>query len=130
MSELEKGGDTAMPDLSAAIGKIMEHPELISMVASVLNESPAEPQKPSEEAQKTEVASDTQAPTADVMASLAPMLSRLSSLGTQGAKDIGLDPNHRQLLCALKPYLSDSRRNAIDYILKISQMSGLLKGLR
>ena len=140
MSEEQRSTEVAIPDLSEAIGKIMEHPELISMVASVLggtppsqgdqNSNPSPPAPQVEASKATESAPVSGAPPADIMASIAPMLSRLSTIGSQSNKDIGLDAKHRQLLCALKPYLSDSRKSAIDYILKISQMSGLLKGLR
>jgi hypothetical protein len=140
MSEEQKSPPIAIPDLSEAIGKIMEHHELISMVASVLggtppsqgdqNSNPSPPAPQVEASKTTESAPASSAPPADIMASIAPMLSRLSTIGSQSNKDIGLDAKHRQLLCALKPYLSDSRKSAIDYILKISQMSGLLKGLK
>jgi hypothetical protein len=140
MSEEQRSTEVAIPDLSEAIGKIMEHPELISMVASVLggtppsqgdqNPNPSPPAPQVEASKTTESAPASSAPPADVMASIAPVLTRLSALGSHDVKDVGLGAKDRQLLCALKPYLSDSRKSAIDYILKISQMSGLLKGLR
>ena len=33
------------------------------------------------------------------------------------------------LLCAIKPYLSDSRREAVDYIIKLSRLGEILKTL-
>lgn len=33
------------------------------------------------------------------------------------------------LLCAMKPYLSDDRRNAVDYIVKLSRLGEILKTL-
>lgn len=33
------------------------------------------------------------------------------------------------LLCAIKPYLSDDRRNAVDYIVKLSRLGEILKTL-
>ena len=33
------------------------------------------------------------------------------------------------LLCAMKPYLSDERRNAVDYIVKLSRLGEILKTL-
>ena len=34
-----------------------------------------------------------------------------------------------ELLCALKPYLSEDRRNAIDYIVKLGRLGDILKTL-
>ncbi len=120
---------TQTPDISTAISKIMEHPELISMVASVLEEPKnAENVSDPPEAAPTS-AEKIPTPPPDMLASLMPMISKLSSLGKQGdnsSSGIG----HEQLLCALKPYLSRSRSEAIDYIIKISKMSSLLKGLK
>ena len=40
------------------------------------------------------------------------------------------DPDRRAaLLCAMKPYLSADRREAIDYIIKLSKLGDLLKSL-
>ena len=36
---------------------------------------------------------------------------------------------HRRLLSALKPYLADEKKGAVDNILKISQFSGVLESL-
>ena len=111
--------------ISAAIGKLMEHPELISMVASALGRDtqaasqdppPASADAPTEEK-----------PPADTLAAFMPMLSRLSgALGKEGQKTAP----HAQLLCALKPYVSENRRTAIDYILKLSQVSALMGGMK
>ncbi len=114
-----------IPDLSGAISKIMEHPELLSMVASVLGEQKAE-SGDSAEGVPVSQESTPPSPPPEVISTLAPMLSRLSALGTGGVAKF----KHEQLLCALKPYLSSSRCDAIDYIIKISQMSSLVKGLK
>ena len=41
------------------------------------------------------------------------------------------DPTDRRaaLLCAMKPYLSHDRQNAIDYIIKLSRLGDILKSL-
>ncbi len=119
-----------IPDLSGAISKIMEHPELLSMVASVLGEPSADNREMSEQTKESEQSVAASAPPTppppEVISTLAPMLSRLNALGSGGVAKF----KHEQLLCALKPYLSSSRCDAIDYIIKFSQMSSLLKGFK
>ena len=39
------------------------------------------------------------------------------------------DDRRAALLCAMKPYLSHDRQQAIDYILKLSRLGDLLKTL-
>ena len=109
----------------------MEHPELISMVASALgSKGDGEEKKDGQDDSALPVISDAAASsqTAPSVATLAPMLEKLRSLGASDKK--GSAGKHEQLLCALKPYLCDSRRDAVDFILKISQLSGLMGLLR
>ncbi len=121
-----------MPDLSSAISKIMEHPELISMVASVLgNDGAQSAQSDSEGGDTASGAVSAEAafvPPPEVISTLAPVLSKISALsgGASGSRSF----KHEALLCALKPYLSRSRVDAIDYIVKISKMSSLIQGLK
>lgn len=123
-------GDDA---LSGAIGKILEHPELISMVASVLGtdgtEKAAEQQTQKGEAVKNdgETSQKTDADTAAIL----PVLSKLSALGVgKDGEKKGSAFKHEQLLCALKPYLSKNRCDAIDYVLRISKISSVIGQLR
>ncbi len=118
---MNQDAPAGMPDLSGAISKIMEHPELLSMVASVLGEQKGE--NADEPKIETADSSPPSAPPPDMLASVMPVISRLSSIGSGGSC------RHEQLLCALKPYISPSRSEAIDYIIKISKMSTLLKGI-
>ena len=127
---------TPIPDISSAISKIMEHPELISMVASALGTSAQNPQNTTEvdtkEGQDNDGINETPPLSPPIsqnsISAMLPMLSKLSALGA--GTDKAANTKHEQLLCALKPYLSPSRCEAIDYILKISRMSILLKGFK
>ena len=126
--------------ISSAIGKIMEHPELISIVASALGNgaqsqetSTAEPTKENDSTVEEEASvtvGATPAPhSEDAVATILPMLKKLSSFGDN--KSGGRSGfRHEQLLCALKPYVSSGRCQAIDYIIRISQISGLIGKLR
>ena len=119
--------------ISAAIDKILANPELISMVASALGgASPI----------KKEVASNTDPATAehetkgenkaineksgDILSTLAPILSSLQgkSLSHSAAND-----KRACLLNALKPYLCHERCEAIDYMIKLTKISELLKNI-
>jgi len=65
---------------------------------------------------------------ADVMAGIdraAPLLRALSGRGEGGAS-----PSHREaLLCALKPYLSPTRAQAADYLLRVFAVGTVLKNM-
>ena len=137
MSENEiptDGAAISSDSISDSVGKLLEHPELLSMVASVLGK-PSPVSASQAQAGTADISDDAEAVVAsntestpsvgdvpDVMASVMPLLSRVMS-GKGNCR-------HEQLLCALKPYLSPSRCQAIDYVIKISQMSSLVKGLK
>lgn len=114
----QEGGS---PSLSDAIDQILAHPEVISMVASVLNAP--RPADPGEAEARQEPAQTSAPPSSDA---LAPVLSRLSQLT---ASPGGESRTRSDLLCALKPYLSPGRREAIDYMIRISQITDLMKHL-
>lgn len=126
--------------IAGAVGKLLEHPELISMVASALGGSmgtAAEASSPTAEPPKAQDSAEDTAPVseilggggADMLASVMPMLSKLSSLNADSGKG-GSGFRHEQLLTALKPYVSRGRCEAIDYMLRISRLSGLIGKLR
>lgn len=141
MNDQERMGAITEEGISSAISKLMEHPEIIGAVASALgSSSPLSPTATatataSESADSSDSDAAEQAPEAfaggaELASSLIPMISRLGSLGI-GGKDGGKGGSkHSALLCALKPYLSPNRRDAIDYMLKISQLSDIISKLR
>lgn len=115
--------------ISGAINKILEHPELIGMIGSMLTTP-----KPSDDISADTPEENTAAveakPTAaggtDMLATLAPMLAKLqSSAGALPHKE----DKRECLLCALKPYLSKERCEAIDQMLKISRISDVFKNM-
>lgn len=118
---------TTPPALSDAIEKIMANPELISMVASVLGK-----ESPSRNEPKSETVSEPTAPAAkelpELVGTLAPLLSGFKKDG--GATGGGAKSNSACLLRALKPYLSQGRRDAVDYMIRISEFSEILKRLQ
>ncbi len=149
-TEIPPGGpkkDT--PQVSDMVNRILEHPELISMIAATLGtdkpgvQTAATPQ-PAD--RPTSAAGQDAAPTAeatpppageesgavaaqaknvaaglpDAMATLAPLLS-----GLTGGKPP--DDPRSCLLRALKPYVSHKRAEAIDTMIQLSRVSELLK---
>ena len=70
----------------------------------------------------------------EMLSKLPQMLSALSPLIKDGGKKKGEDKGssgdeaekRRRLLLALKPYLSDSRREAVDSIMKVTEMTDLM----
>ena len=126
------------PELSQAIDKLLANPGLISMVASALSgASSAEPSEaPNSPIEAPVLAPDTTREDAQsssdsggvdpaaLMTSLAPLLSGLSTKAPPPDKP---DDHRACLLRALKPYVSPGRREAIDYMIRFSQITDLLK---
>lgn len=138
----EQTASEAVPNaISDAISKIMANPEILSSVASMLGTSSPISAKASDAQEVTEteekaIAQDVpssaphEAPPSSsdigaVVSTLAPLLSGLS--GSKKLPDIKHDDKRACLLRALKPYLSPSRREAIDYMISLSQISDLIK---
>ena len=120
MDQLPNNIEKNIPNLSDAIDQIMSHPEWISMVASALGKAPSDRESadpPKQEEIQTSVSDDA-------AASIPPVLSRLSQIKSPLPKGKN---TRADLLCALKPYLSPGRQEAIDYMIRISQISDLIK---
>ncbi|MBR6681046.1 MAG: hypothetical protein IKL59_07280 [Clostridia bacterium] len=101
--------------LSDAFQKILANPEIISTVASVIG-MPAPKVSPEGEPAAAE-------PSADALSAFAPILNSLSKKDPSPR----ISSNQASLLRALKPYVNPNRCEAIDYIIKISEISQLLK---
>ena len=92
-----------VPDLSHMLSQIMENPRALSMLTSLLGNATAGGTKPS----------------ADTTTEKPPIpLSKPTSTA---------DENRRRLLMALKPFVSQGRRHAIDKILMITEALSLLQ---
>ena len=117
------------PDvLSGAISKISEHPELISMVANALGRGSdgGAVQSASQTTGQPTQASPQSSELASLIGSIAPVMSALGGKRKRDPRE-----EHRDaLLCALKPYLSEDRRQMVDRIMKLGQLGDLLKIIR
>ena len=131
------------PSLADAMSAIMADPSIIQGALEALKKSgigapqgdtPPTPPTPEPSPEALDSGVPTAADTAPVsqdmgelVRTLSPMLSMLSphqpsdSTGVKGAD------RRSALLMALRPYLSESRREAIDYIIRVSQVSDLIR---
>ena len=114
--------------ISGAISKLLEHPELIGMIGSVLASPPTVNEAPSEEPTQAAEGAIAAGGGGDMLTRLAPMLSKLQGASKSISRGDG-DHDRECLLIALKPYLSKERREAIDQMLRISRISEILKNM-
>ena len=107
--------------LSSALNEIFSNPQMLSAISSMAQSLKSKESASS--ATQSENSSETPrevSPTAnDKLPELLNMLSSNSSSVKQS--------NRSELLCALKPYLSQSRSDAIDKIIRFSELSSVLK---
>lgn len=108
--------------LSSALNEIFSNPQMLSAISSMAeslkNDKPAQV---SQEQDVKEPRSD------ETRTSSAERLPELLSMLSSGS---GIKQNRRsELLCALKPYLSQGRSEAIDKIIRFSELSSVLKNL-
>ena len=101
-------------DLGRVIGLIMENPALIEQISSLAKQSSVTDKQSSNNETVEEVA--TKAPA--VEEKVTPTYSTASQPKS----------NRAQLLGALKPYLSEERAKAIDSMISISEVLGIMKG--
>ena len=139
MGEKKEQATSVPPlDLSAAIEGILAHPELISMVASTLGKAPpsssvtperAEP--PTEASPLAAIAESapSEALPTEAISALAPLLSGLGGIKKGAPPSAKKDDPRICLLLALKPYMSASRCEAIDTMIRLSTISEVLRGL-
>ena len=127
MSDSVQNGGAENEKLSSALNEIFSNPQMLSAISSMAQNlknnaptpTPAEQSPPTDEASAT---ASTSSP--HITDKLPDLLNMLSSSGS------GYKQNHRsELLCALKPYLSQNRADAIDKIIRFSELSSVLKNL-
>ena len=101
------------------LSSLLKNPELLSALPSLLSTV-----KPILEmlGEKKSVGD------ASITASASPSRDPEASPTQSHSKPKGQD-NRAALLCAMKPYLREERRQAIDYIVKLSQLGDILKTL-
>ena len=139
----DASGGIPQSAISSALALIKEHPELLSAVASTISKASPPHSNPDQgsESISAESVPDSTAPSdaspfpvekiSEVMSALAPMLSELGGKQQFPKEITGSREEHRySLLCSLRPYLSNERREIVDYILKFSKISELIKKIK
>jgi hypothetical protein len=114
--------------LSSALNQIFSNPQMLSAISSMAqslksNNSVAPPVEAS--ATEKEKSEPPPSQSASAIPEKLPELLNMLSQNNSGIKQ-----SHRsELLCALKPYLSQSRSDAIDKIIRFSELSSVFKAL-
>lgn len=145
-NEASSGG-TVPPNFSEMLDKVLSNPEIISTVAAALSKGGEETTANNDESAKTldvsedgeinqeKVKNEGETPSPDiavmmqrlpeVMKIVGPMMSRGGGKGVSKLND-----KRTCLLNAIKPYLNPHRCEAIDYIIRFSELSELIKTIR
>ncbi|MBR2387210.1 MAG: hypothetical protein IKB02_00415 [Clostridia bacterium] len=135
------GGNAVPPNFSEMLDKVLANPEIISTVAAALSKGGEEPTaekvenaEKSETLEKVEVSENEPSShdvaammqkLPDVMKLVGPMMSKGGGkVSSRGAVD-----KRACLLNAIKPYLNPHRCEAIDYIIRFSELSELIKNI-
>ena len=115
--------DVKMPDLSGIMDMISKNPDLVKNAVNAISGMVGTAPSAAHEETENEASAPISAPSFDPSAlnALLPMLTQ----GQKHHKDG--KPNHHELLCALRPYLSPERRTVIDRMLEFGQLGDLLK---
>jgi hypothetical protein len=114
--------------LSSALNQIFSNPQMLSAISSMAqslksNNAVASPVEAS--ATEKEKSEPPPSQSASAIPEKLPELLNMLSQNSSGIKQ-----SHRsELLCALKPYLSQSRSDAIDKIIRFSELSSVFKAL-
>ena len=125
MNEEALMGNAGNDGFSKAFTEILSNPEMMSAISSMAQkfkddnakkETNAAPESEKEE-------KDTSQDTTSLAGKFPELLGLLSNKGA------GNNNRRSDLLCALKPYLSQNRIDAIDQIIKLSELSNVFKNL-
>lgn len=124
-------------ELQSAVQSILKDPAFAKLVGELSGVAPSEAPAEEHKEHKDTPPSVPQIPP-EMLAKLPQMMSVLSPLlsgGREGKDDKKEDSSRgekgdaekrKRLLAALKPYLSSSRREAVDSILKVTEMTDLM----
>ena len=113
--------------LSTALNEIFSNPQMLSAISSMAknlkdgDHSSVTAEKKEEVKEETPTDGASAASVTDKLPQLLNMLSSSTSNIKQSRRS--------ELLCALKPYLSQNRSDAIDKIIRFSELSSVFKNL-
>ncbi len=130
MSEKKDITSMSAEELSGAVQSILENPAFAKLAADLAAGEKKEPDAPTQSG-TPQLSPEMLSRLPGMMSAMAPLLSGMQGKGGAPQKDgkggDGGDAERRKrLLSALKPYLSSTRKDAIDSILKVTEMTDLL----
>ena len=108
----------SIPDISKILGIIMENPEIIEKIKNLSQKDDGADISPESEPEE-EISVQTQP---EQSAKAIETTSVTTSKNTVGNKK-----RRHDLLCAIKPYVSDSRGKAIDTMLSVIDVLDIIK---
>ena len=117
--------------LSTALNEIFSNPQMLSAISSMAknlkdgDHSSVTAEKKEEAKEETKEETPTDGASAVSVTDKLPQLLNMLSSSTSNIKQ----SRRSELLCALKPYLSQNRSDAIDKIIRFSELSSVFKNL-
>ena len=117
--------------LSTALNEIFSNPQMLSAISSMAknlkdgDHSSVTAEKKEEAKEETKEETPTDGASAASVTDKLPQLLNMLSSNTSSIKQ----SRRSELLCALKPYLSQNRSDAIDKIIRFSELSSVFKNL-
>ena len=119
----------ASPQFSEMLGKVLANPQIISAVASAVSGGGTEKKKEEPAAEASATPSYDGIFPDNISDKLPEIISVLGPvLSGKGEAKVRADDRRCCLLRAIKPYVSDSRQEAIEYMIKFSLLAELLRG--
>ena len=118
-------------ELQGAVQSILQDPAFGRILGELTGGRTAENTEPAEAVPQTptvpQITPEMMARLPQMMAALSPLIGGKTGGGESGQKKPADDAEKRKrLLAALKPYLSGSRREAVDSIMKVTEMTDLI----
>ena len=118
MSETPENNLPGGDQISEAFQKILQNPDIISNVAAAIGMPLPSRENGVGEKSGSGITADT-----DALTALTPLFNSMSKKDAPHK----ISSNQASLLRALKPYVNDNRCQAIDYIIRVAEISQLLK---
>lgn len=112
-------------ELQGAIREVMESPAFAQILGQLQGDSS---QKESPKPAVPSITPEMMQKLPQMLSALAPLVGGGGGTGQSGGpeKSENEGDKRKKLLSALRPYLSDNRRGAVDQILKVTEMTDLL----
>lgn len=129
MNDGNISAEAVSPDaLSSTLGAILSNPDMLGMISSLAKDLRDSSQSRADvEAPASEAISPSPSPSAE--SDVGALIGRLAPLLSAAPASSKKEDDRACLLRALKPYLSEGRGEAIDYIIKFSVLAKALRKL-